>query len=168
MGVVEDVENIVWGVADNIVWGVLADNGNIVWGVAQNNDNIVWVWPTTGTLSGVADGSNIVWGVQVADNIVWGVNAQNIVGALPTRTTCSGPLKPDVTDERRHLECDRIRRPRAGDASRRVARKLPVLRSGDVVLREVQVSDAPVLASLLSTSEMTRYISTPPSSVEGY
>ena len=46
--------------------------------------------------------------------------------------------------------------------------KLPVLRSGDVVLREVQVSDAPVLASLLSTPEMTRYISTPPSSVEGY
>lgn len=46
--------------------------------------------------------------------------------------------------------------------------RLPVLRAGDVMLREAQAADAPVLAALLSTTQMTRYISTPPSSVEGF
>lgn len=45
---------------------------------------------------------------------------------------------------------------------------LPVLAAGDVVLREVQVSDAPSLVSLLTTPEITRFISKPPTDIEGF
>ena len=45
---------------------------------------------------------------------------------------------------------------------------LPVLAGADVVLREVQVSDAASLVSLLTTPEITRFISRPPSTVEGF
>lgn len=45
---------------------------------------------------------------------------------------------------------------------------LPVLSTNDVVLREVQRSDAAVLANLLTAPEVTRFISAPPNSVEGF
>ncbi|MGC4085469.1 MAG: GNAT family protein [Vicinamibacterales bacterium] len=45
---------------------------------------------------------------------------------------------------------------------------LPVLTAGDVVLREVRSTDAPALHSLLTTPEITRYISQPPTTVEGF
>jgi ribosomal-protein-alanine N-acetyltransferase len=45
---------------------------------------------------------------------------------------------------------------------------LPVLSMGEVVLREVRVSDAHSLVSLLTTPEITRFISTPPDTVEGF
>ena len=45
---------------------------------------------------------------------------------------------------------------------------LPVLAGADVVLREVQVSDAASLVSLLTTPEITRFISRPPSTVDGF
>jgi RimJ/RimL family protein N-acetyltransferase len=45
---------------------------------------------------------------------------------------------------------------------------LPVLAGADVVLREVQVSDAASLVSLLTTPEITRFISRPPTTVEGF
>lgn len=63
---------------------------------------------------------------------------------------------------------DLVRRDQSGRTGAHWRNVLPVLRSGDVVLREVRPSDAAVLASLLSTPQMTRYISTPPSSVEGF
>lgn len=62
------------------------------------------------------------------------------------------------------LEFDRLERPRLDDWRF----GLPVLSAGDVVLREVRMSDASSLQSLLTTPEMTRYISQPPSSVEGF
>jgi [ribosomal protein S5]-alanine N-acetyltransferase len=46
--------------------------------------------------------------------------------------------------------------------------RLPVLQSGDLVLREVRASDAHALVSLLTTSEITRFISTPPQTIEGF
>jgi [ribosomal protein S5]-alanine N-acetyltransferase len=46
--------------------------------------------------------------------------------------------------------------------------QLPVLSSGEVVLREVRSSDAPSLVSLLTAPEITRFISTPPQSEEGF
>src|SRR6478735_4478161 len=46
--------------------------------------------------------------------------------------------------------------------------RLPVLSAGDVVLREVRASDAEVLVSLLTTPEITRFISTPPQTAEGF
>jgi RimJ/RimL family protein N-acetyltransferase len=45
---------------------------------------------------------------------------------------------------------------------------LPMLSAGEVVLREVRVSDAPALVSLLTTPEITRFISTPPQTAEGF
>ena len=45
---------------------------------------------------------------------------------------------------------------------------LPVLMGDTVVLREMRASDAPSLFALLTTEEVARFISTPPSSVEGF
>jgi RimJ/RimL family protein N-acetyltransferase len=45
---------------------------------------------------------------------------------------------------------------------------LPTLCSGDVVLRELRASDAASLFALLTTEEVSRFISPPPSTVEGF
>src|SRR6478752_4495184 len=45
---------------------------------------------------------------------------------------------------------------------------LPVLVGQSVVLREMRTSDAPSLFALLTTEEVARFISPPPSSVEGF
>jgi RimJ/RimL family protein N-acetyltransferase len=46
--------------------------------------------------------------------------------------------------------------------------KLPTLRGGQVVLRELRVSDAPSLFALLTSEEVARFISPPPSTVEAF
>ena len=46
--------------------------------------------------------------------------------------------------------------------------KLPVLTGGGVTLRELRSSDAPVLFAMLSTEEVARFISPPPTSVDGF
>jgi len=45
---------------------------------------------------------------------------------------------------------------------------LPVLSGEKVILRELRLSDAPSLLSMLSTEEVARFISPPPSTVEGF
>ena len=45
---------------------------------------------------------------------------------------------------------------------------LPTLRAGQVVLRELRSSDAASLFALLTTEEVARFISPPPSTVEGF
>jgi [ribosomal protein S5]-alanine N-acetyltransferase len=45
---------------------------------------------------------------------------------------------------------------------------LPVLTSGEVTLRELQLSDAPSLLAMLTTEEVARFISPPPTTVEGF
>jgi ribosomal-protein-alanine N-acetyltransferase len=45
---------------------------------------------------------------------------------------------------------------------------LPTLGGGQVVLRELRASDAPSLFALLTTEEVSRFISPPPSTVEGF
>ena len=45
---------------------------------------------------------------------------------------------------------------------------LPTLRSKQVVLRELRASDAPSLFALLTTEEVSRFISPPPSTVDGF
>jgi len=45
---------------------------------------------------------------------------------------------------------------------------LPVLVGGNVALREMRTEDAPSLFALLTTEEVSRFISPPPSSVEGF
>jgi ribosomal-protein-alanine N-acetyltransferase len=45
---------------------------------------------------------------------------------------------------------------------------LPVLRGDGVTLRELRLSDAPALLTLLTTEEVTRFISPPPTTMEGF
>ena len=45
---------------------------------------------------------------------------------------------------------------------------LPVLRGQDFTLRELRLSDAASLFTLLTTEEVTRFISPPPTTVEGF
>ncbi len=45
---------------------------------------------------------------------------------------------------------------------------LPVLVGKQVVLRELRTSDAPSLLAMLTTDEVTRFISPPPTTVEGF
>src|SRR5438046_4452083 len=45
---------------------------------------------------------------------------------------------------------------------------LPVLTSHDVTLRELRASDAPSLFALLTTEEVARFISPPPTTVDGF
>ena len=45
---------------------------------------------------------------------------------------------------------------------------LPVLTSGQVTLRDLRPSDAASLCALLTTEEVTRFISPPPTTVEGF
>ncbi len=45
---------------------------------------------------------------------------------------------------------------------------LPVLTSNHVTLRELRASDAPSLFALLTTEEVSRFISPPPTSVDGF
>ena len=45
---------------------------------------------------------------------------------------------------------------------------LPVLRGRSITLRELRFSDAPTLLSMLSAQEVARFISPPPSTVDGY
>ncbi|HZT75676.1 MAG TPA: GNAT family protein [Vicinamibacterales bacterium] len=47
-------------------------------------------------------------------------------------------------------------------------RRLPVLAGTTVVLRELRTSDAASLFALLTTEEVTRFISPPPTTVEGF
>lgn len=46
--------------------------------------------------------------------------------------------------------------------------QLPVLANGRVVLRDLRASDAPALLELLTTEEVARFISPPPTSVQGF
>ena len=46
--------------------------------------------------------------------------------------------------------------------------QLPVLMGEGITLRELQMSDAPALLTLLTTEEVTRFISPPPTTMEGF
>src|SRR5581483_8176734 len=46
--------------------------------------------------------------------------------------------------------------------------RLPVLTGQQVVLRELRTSDAMSLLAMLSTEEVSRFISPPPTTVEGF
>jgi ribosomal-protein-alanine N-acetyltransferase len=46
--------------------------------------------------------------------------------------------------------------------------RLPVLTGAQVVLRELRVSDAPSLASLLTTEEVSRFIWQPPATIDAF
>ena len=45
---------------------------------------------------------------------------------------------------------------------------LPVLTGDQFVLRELRIEDAPTLLAMLTTEEVSRFISPPPTTVEGF
>ena len=45
---------------------------------------------------------------------------------------------------------------------------LPVLEAGAITLRELRLSDAPTLLEMLSTDEVARFISPPPTTIDGF
>jgi RimJ/RimL family protein N-acetyltransferase len=47
-------------------------------------------------------------------------------------------------------------------------RALPVLEARGVTLRELEIADAPALLAMLTTEEVTRFISPPPTTVDGF
>jgi RimJ/RimL family protein N-acetyltransferase len=47
-------------------------------------------------------------------------------------------------------------------------RGLPALRANGITLRELRLSDAPALLALLTTEEVTRFISPPPTTLQGF
>ena len=75
--------------------------------------------------------------------------ATQLVETLPPPTTRT-PITPTV----------------GADAGWRKA--LPVLRGDGFTLRELRISDATSLLALLTTEEVTRFISPPPKTVEGF
>jgi ribosomal-protein-alanine N-acetyltransferase len=78
----------------------------------------------------------------------------------------STPRHPKALEHRRakHApETARGSRPTSAPSDWRSA--LPVLRGEEVLLREVQVSDAPVLHAMLNSDEVTQYISAPPPTI---
>ena len=46
--------------------------------------------------------------------------------------------------------------------------RLPVLRSGKITLRELQTSDAQTLWAFINSSEVTKFLSPPPATVDGF
>ena len=57
---------------------------------------------------------------------------------------------------------------RAGVTETDWRRALPVLTGAMVTLRELRLKDAPALLMMLATEEVTRFISPPPTTVEGF
>ena len=57
---------------------------------------------------------------------------------------------------------------RPGPAATKWRQALPVLAGRGVTLRELEIGDAPALLAMLSTEEVSRFISPPPTTVEGF
>src|SRR5258706_2321086 len=61
-----------------------------------------------------------------------------------------------------------VARPVADSVSTDWRESLPMLAGATVTLRELRASDAPSLFALLTTEEVSRFISPPPSTVDGF
>jgi RimJ/RimL family protein N-acetyltransferase len=62
-----------------------------------------------------------------------------------------------------------VQMPTAGEVvSTDWQQRLPVLTGKQVVLRELRTSDAPSLLAMLTTEEVTRFISPPPTTLDGF
>ena len=59
-------------------------------------------------------------------------------------------------------------RPTAAATQSDWRQQLPVLTGSGITLRELRMSDAPALLALLTTEEVTRFISPPPTTLEGF
>jgi ribosomal-protein-alanine N-acetyltransferase len=97
------------------------------------------------------NGDNIVWGND--DNIVWGQSAIVPRRHDPEKTAMNAAVSSVVST-------------RTVTSDWRQA--LPVLTGSLVTLRELELRDAPSLLALMTTAEVARFISSPPTTVEGF
>lgn len=83
------------------------------------------------------------------------------------------PYQPDMDRTPRLVPAD-FRPGQAGTATAEPTRSsdwrenLPVLTGSKMTLRELEVTDAPALLAMLATEEVSRFISPPPTTVEGF
>ena len=189
-----DCENIVWGTAmnlENIVWGTALDDENIVWGTSSVINDLIWglaaggedvTWGSSGEDADLFDAPN-------ADPIVYdGVLLEDIFAPPPPSTTARRQfVRFGHRQPRRHSgrgllmekmpfrDAQEVVDVHAVMASAAQAvttsdwrQSLPVLTGSMVTLRELRLSDAPSLLAMLSTEEVARFISPPPTTVEGF
>jgi ribosomal-protein-alanine N-acetyltransferase len=69
---------------------------------------------------------------------------------------------------RQELDLQPVTSSRAETTSSDWRQQLPVLKGRQVVLRELRTTDAPSLFALLTTEEVSRFISPPPSTIDGF
>ena len=169
---------------DNIVWGTANDGDNIVWGTATDGDNIVW---------GTNADTDVTWGSDADDAVTF---SDDVIEPLPSLDLEFGdlvplvPVTPDASAQRnrfdRRLTMEKmpyrpeldgrdvrfdapaVLPPVAQAVSTDWRDSLPMLAGATVTLRELRASDAPSLFALLTTEEVSRFISPPPNTVEGF
>ena len=78
------------------------------------------------------------------------------------------PFRPELELQVVQHQIEHRMEPASAVVSSDWRQALPVLSGQQVILRELRESDAPALFSLLTTQEVARFISPPPSTVEGF
>ena len=79
------------------------------------------------------------------------------------------PYRPELDQQPSGSDATAVRRTATTESiSSSWREQLPVLVGRSVVLREMRLADAPSLYALLTTEEVSRFISPPPCSVEGF
>src|SRR6476646_4506505 len=78
------------------------------------------------------------------------------------------PYRPEVEDCRAQMNVVFHQLPIEGVVSSDWRTGLPVLTGAQVVLRDLRTADAASLFALLTTEEVSRFISPPPTTVEGF
>jgi RimJ/RimL family protein N-acetyltransferase len=78
------------------------------------------------------------------------------------------PYRPELDDRRTSLEATSFELLLDHGTSVDWRVRIPVLVGQQVTLRELRASDAPSLCALLTTDEVARFISPPPTTVEGF
>ena len=179
---------------DNIVWGNTGDD-NIVWGNAEGLDNIVWgntsssttscgaTAPATKTSRGAARpatrtgrlrrrhrGSRIVQPGSVRRS-VRGRAARACDAADRRRFGRRAPVMekmPFQPELQRTTTMSATTQPHATVTTTNWKASLPVLAGSTFTLRELRIEDATSLLAMLSTEEVARFISPPPTTVEGF
>ena len=148
------------------MWGNLFDDDNIVWGNLSTTTSSGATSATTTTSSGgTLDDDNIVWGnARSSAGVSWS-GGRVVTAMLATphveRWRANGPLT-------RHDGChddDHARRRRSAPTGSRACR---CCEGKGITLRELRLSDATALLALLTTEEVTRFISPPPTTIEGF
>jgi ribosomal-protein-alanine N-acetyltransferase len=78
------------------------------------------------------------------------------------------PYRGELDVETVMIQTETFTRPSEAVTSTDWRQQLPVLNGRQVTLRELRASDAPSLFALLTTEEVARFISPPPTTVEGF